>query len=109
VYEGTRLSAAQELLRELTIALGAAGLDAAAERPGLLAAIDQHAASVRDAVGDGVRTPGPVSLAGYAEGLIQTATRAGWRLPTGSGVDWVRADWRAVRLVAICALGSCYI
>jgi hypothetical protein len=50
-----------------------------------------------------------VSLAGYAEGLIQTATRAGWRVPTGSDVDRVRADWRAVRLVAICAMGASYI
>jgi hypothetical protein len=87
-------------------ALGTAGLTAADGLPGLLAAVDQHAAAIRDAVGDGQRALGPVSLAGYAEGLIRAATRAGWQLPTGSTVDWPYADWRVLRLLAICAMAA---
>jgi Family of unknown function (DUF6401) len=110
VYEGTtgaaRVSASRELLRELTTALGSTGLGVAARLPGLMAAIDQHAAAVRDSVGDGRTAPGPVALAGYAEGLIHAAREAGWRLPVVSGIDWIRADWRVLRLVAICALAE---
>ncbi|HEV7898967.1 MAG TPA: DUF6401 family natural product biosynthesis protein [Planosporangium sp.] len=90
------------MLRDLMTVLGANGLAVAGHLPGLLAAVDQHAAEVRDALGDGRAAPSTVALAGYAEGLIHAAEETGWELP--EPIDWARADWRAARLLAICAL-----
>ncbi|MGC9665614.1 DUF6401 family natural product biosynthesis protein [Planosporangium sp. 12N6] len=108
MYEGSaipgRLDAARELLRDLTAVLGADGLAVARRLPGLLAALDRHAAEVRDALGDGRAVPSTVALAGYAEGLIHAAEETGWELP--APIDWAHADWRAVRLLAVCALAA---
>ncbi|WP_236789571.1 DUF6401 family natural product biosynthesis protein [Amycolatopsis sp. GM8] len=83
-----------------------AGLLAAAATPGLLAAIDQHAAAVRDIVTYGVEgsaaIAGVVLLAGYASGLLDQAKEHGWRFT--SPADWTRADWFTARLLAICSL-----
>lgn len=127
---------AREVLQELMSSLGSGGLRAAADNSRLLAAIDQHAAAIRDsltaAVGaaDGPpSTNGPApdvvpeaapadlthagaaplslaSLAGYAEGIRETAMTHGWRPPTGP-VAWSTAegeDWILLRLLAVCAL-----
>ena len=84
--------------------LGEAGLAAAAALPGLLAELDQHAAAVVSALcGDG-RPLAPLTLAGYAEGVHDAATLRGWRAPDASRLDWTRADWAVLRLVAVCGL-----
>ena len=84
--------------------LGEAGLAAAAALPGLLAELDQHATAVLTALcGDG-EPLAPHTLAGYAEGVHDAATLRGWRAPDARGLDWTRADWAVLRLVAICGL-----
>jgi hypothetical protein len=95
-----RLNASRELLRLLLDEVGIPGIAAMRRVPGLMAEVDQHTAEIRDALGNGRRAPGTVALAGYAEGLISAAEEAGWEFP--AAIDWVRADWRVVRLLAIC-------
>jgi hypothetical protein len=97
---------ARAALGDLARSIGTAGLAAARAVPGLLAEIDQHAAAVRDRLTDGVRHPGPVALAGYADGLRATATSLGWRAPAPHEVDWVRAPWPLLRLLAVCQLAE---
>ena len=84
--------------------LGLGGLAAAASRPGLLAAVDQHAAAVRDTLSDGWRLPSAAALAGYAAGLRDRAAEHRWVVPVAEEVDWSFAEWPVVRLVAVCAL-----
>lgn len=117
---------AREVLQELMSSLGACGLRAAADDSRLLADIDQHAAAVRDSLTSasaptdilapasgpadlaaaGVGSLSLASLAGYAEGIRETAIAHGWQPPTGP-VAWSTAqgeDWILVRLLAVCAL-----
>ena len=102
-----RLAAARAALAALSDGLGTPGLAAAARVPGLLAAVDQHAAALRDTLTAGHgRAPSAVGLAGYAEGLRETATRLGWQAPEQSEVDWARAPWLLVRLLAVCQLAA---
>jgi hypothetical protein len=91
--------------------IGTAGLAAAAAIPVLTAAIDQHAAAVRDILAAGVEgsaaVAGAVLLAGYARGLLDQGHRMGWRLSAPADLwDWAHADWLTARLVAVCALAS---
>jgi len=102
--EATRHSAARSTLNGLMTWLGESGLAAAATSAGLQAAIDQHSASVRDALGDPERGPSAVSLASYATGVRDTLIEAQWQLPPTSELDWSKAGWPTVRLIAICAL-----
>lgn len=84
------------------------GLLAAAAVPGLMAAVDQHSAAVRDIVTLGVEgsaaVAGVVLLAGYASGVIDQAKEQGWRF--SSPADWAAADWFTSRLLAVCALAK---
>ncbi|GAB3958171.1 hypothetical protein GCM10027614_75170 [Micromonospora vulcania] len=83
--------------------MGTVGLAAAAQRPRLLALVDQHAAAVRDSL-DGDRRPlTAATLAGYAEGIRTAALEHGWVPPSGP-VDWSEPEWPLTRLVAVCAL-----
>jgi hypothetical protein len=99
-------------LSEITLrmagAVGAAGLTLAARMPGLLAAVDQHAAEVRDALAvsgraesrqDARRGPAPSALLGYARGFVEAAVGRGWSPRPGGA-----ADWESLRLAAICQL-----
>jgi hypothetical protein len=76
--------------------VGASGLTLSAGSPGL-AAVDQHAAEVRDALGAG---PGAARgsslhlLFGYARGFVEAAIGRGWLPHPGS-------DWESFRLAAI--------
>jgi hypothetical protein len=107
--DGWAEHSANRLLVQLHDRIGMPGLAAAAAVPGLVAAIDQHAAAVRDILSFGVEgsatVVGTVLLAGYAKGLIDQARELGWRfgtpaLPTG----WASADWVTARLLAVCEL-----
>ncbi|MGK5442385.1 DUF6401 family natural product biosynthesis protein [Micromonospora sp. URMC 105] len=103
VAKRTAANAARSALALLSTSIGASGLAAAAADPGLLAAVDQHAAAVRDSL-DGDRHPlSPAGLVGYADGLRAAALEHGLVPPTGA-VDWTEPDWLAIRLLAICAL-----
>ena len=97
--------------------VGACGLSLSAGLPGMLAAVDQHAAELRDALSPGRHTgtgpgggtkdlaagrpgrgPAVHVLLGYARGFIEAAIGRGW-LPLPAG-----ADWESLRLAAICQL-----
>lgn len=92
-------------LRALRSEFGESGLVATAQLPGLLAAVDQHAAAVRDSLFGDLRPLGEVALAGYAHGISEAAREYGWRAPE-QPVDWATADWVVVRLLAVCALAE---
>ncbi|MGW0435604.1 DUF6401 family natural product biosynthesis protein [Micromonospora sp. NPDC003197] len=98
-------SSAQAALAELMASVGTSGLAAAARWPGLQAAVDQHAASIRDSL-DGDRRPiGAVRLAGYAEGVREAAAESEWQVPADP-IDWADADWMLLRLLAVCELAQ---
>lgn len=69
--------------------------------PGLRAAIDQHAAAVRDILALTAGRPGPIQLAAYTRGIQDVAVDQGWR-PEHTGVP----DWITMRLLAVCELAS---
>jgi Family of unknown function (DUF6401) len=99
---------AQRWLAGLMDQVGDAGLAAAASVPALLAAVDQHAAGVRDILLLGVEgsaaAAGAVLLAGYAKGLLDQAGTDAARLRAAVGECWHRADWLTLRVLAVCAL-----
>lgn len=99
-----RRPAARQFLTDLAALLGRGGLAVAAATPGLLAAIDQHAAAIRDTIGDGWRVPGAAALAGYAQGLRDRGAAHLWEVPSADQVHWPTAEWPVLRLVAVCAL-----
>lgn len=77
--------------------IGVAGLTAAA--PGVVAALDQHMAAVRDILAYGVPTAAlGVLLTGYGRGVLDQALEYGWQ-PHPEHWDWVR-----LRLAAVCSL-----
>ena len=90
------LRSAHASLDELTASVGVSGLAAAAESPAMLAAVDQHAAGVRDSLSADVRPMTPVILAAYAEGVRDAAFKHGWTPP--AGVVCVRPHGTANRL-----------
>jgi hypothetical protein len=99
---------AQRFIARLMDQVGGPGLAAAASVPALLAAVDQHAAGVRDILLLGVEgsaaAAGAVLLAGYAKGLLDEAGTDGGRLRAAVEECWHRADWLTVRVLAVCAL-----
>ncbi|WP_433270583.1 DUF6401 family natural product biosynthesis protein [Actinosynnema sp. CS-041913] len=88
---------------------GEIGMATAALAPvGVLAAVDQHAAAVRDILAYGtpaVAAAAVVVLAGYAKGVLDEAAAHGWSLPPV--VEWPHADWTTLRLAAVCSLARC--
>jgi hypothetical protein len=109
--------------------LAAAGLAAAAAAPALLAAVDQHAAEIRDTLlADSLLavepaelvaaapvivlgvlvTPTLGQLASYLCGLVDQAADQGWRPPDfaddSAHAGWAEADWVTARVLAVCAL-----
>jgi hypothetical protein len=97
------LRSAHASIADLFAAVGTTGLTAAAEAPGLLAVIDQHAAGIRDSLSADVRPLTAIVLAAYAEGVRDAAFRHGWEPPAGA-IDWTTPDWVLYRLLAVCAL-----
>ena len=97
------LRSAHASLDELTVSVGASGLAAVHEIPGLLAAVDQHAAGVRDSLSTDARPLTAVLLAAYAEGVRDAAFRHGWTPPEGV-IDWTVGDWVLRRLLAVVTL-----
>ncbi|MGA5302257.1 DUF6401 family natural product biosynthesis protein [Nucisporomicrobium flavum] len=97
------LRSAHACLSELMTCVGVTGLAAAADTPGLLAAVDQHVAGIRDSLSTDERPLTPVVLAAYAEGVRDAAFKHGWRAPEGP-IDWSANDWVLNRLLAVCSL-----
>ncbi|WP_204035606.1 DUF6401 family natural product biosynthesis protein [Micromonospora qiuiae] len=102
----TAVDSARSTLVTLTNAVGLDGLAAATRLPGLRAAIDQHAAAVRDSLHGHRRPLSAAALAGYAEGIRSVAQEHGWQPPAGPVEEWSEADWVLVRLLAVCALAA---
>ena len=76
--------------------IGDAGIAEMAGSPALAAAVDQHAAEVRDLlVGPGGSHPQPDALMRYLHGFAEDAFRRGW-WPDDTG------DWEFVRIVTVC-------
>nr|WP_239029439.1 DUF6401 family natural product biosynthesis protein [Pseudonocardia acidicola] len=107
---------ARRTLRRLIEQFGYGGLTAAAQLPGLAAAVDQHAAAVRELLRD--TTPGrgatatltgsasrTVRLAAYARSLVAEQCRGGGAVRTPQAGQWQHADWATLRLLAVCHLG----
>ena len=88
--------------------VGDAGIEAAFTTPGLLSLVDQHAAAVRDALGDPDHGPGVVALAGYACGVRDAAVEHDWLMPDPATINWLVADWPTLRLVGVCSLARAY-
>lgn len=99
------LRSAHTSLDELSASIGHSGLAAATGTPGLLAAVDQHAAAIRDSLSADVRPLTPIILAAYAEGVRDAAVKHGWTPPAGP-IDWNAVDWVLLRLLAVCQLAQ---
>jgi len=95
---------------------GQVSLAASAGAYGARAAVDQHAAEIRDALGERL---GVDVLLGYAQGFVEAAVARGWWPPhrrTAPGPDHAgpgpgmagceppRLDWESLRLAAVCRL-----
>jgi hypothetical protein len=94
-----------EVVLDNTMAqVGVDGLAAAMVLPGLMAAIDQHAAAVRDSLLASGLTITAVPLSGYATSVSAAAVRMGRELPDPATADWSKATWFQLRLLAVCAL-----
>ena len=101
-----RVLTAHAVLDQLMASVGVDGLVAALRNPGLMAAVDQHAAAVRETLRSAGRDVDVVALAGYARSLTAVLHRSGRTLPAPDAIDWNRADGHVVRLVAVCALAE---
>lgn len=109
---------ARKILNRLHKTHGVPALAAAAQLPALSAALDQHAAAVRDilewGVEDAARVPANVLLAGYARGLLDQVREAAVgaeRTPLTSAAPgdlgaWAGADWLQLRLAGVCLHAS---
>ncbi|HEV7897603.1 MAG TPA: DUF6401 family natural product biosynthesis protein [Planosporangium sp.] len=96
--------AARTSLDDLMGWVGVDGLVAAIRTPALLAAVDQHAAAVRDELGD--RVTDTLALAEYARNVHLAAIITGHRLPDPRRLDWSQAPSYLLRLVAVCSLAG---
>jgi Family of unknown function (DUF6401) len=96
---------ARAALLVLMDTVGDSGLAVASAAPGLMAAVDQHAAAIRDSLFGDMRPLTEIALAGYAHGIREAAHDHGWRAPERP-VDWTRADWVLTRLLGVCALAD---
>lgn len=86
--------------------VGVDGLVAAFQCPGLLAAVDQHVAAIRESLAGAGRAVDAVSLARYTRSVLSVAARDDRRLADVAALDWHEADWYLLRLVAVCALAD---
>jgi hypothetical protein len=101
---------AHRFLSTLADRFGSDGLTVAASVPGLAASVDQHAAAVRDILEHGVDGADALTtrvlLAGYGRGLLDRAALTPEEVGSRAArAGWTRADWLALRLLAVCALG----
>jgi len=101
-----RVLTAHAVLDQLMARVGVDGLVAAMRTPGLLAAVDQHAAVIRETLRAAGHDLDVVSLAGYARSVLAVLNRCGQALPDPETMDWTRAGGCLLRLVAVCMLAD---
>lgn len=89
--------ASSEILHQLIAEIGDAGIAEMRRDPGLAAAVDQHAAAVRDVLTASGDQPVPEVLLDYVHGFTDTAVERGW---------WPadEYDWETIRVIAVYAL-----
>jgi Family of unknown function (DUF6401) len=86
-----------EIVLRLAGETGQVSLAQSEDTPGAGAAVDQHAAEVREALATEGQEPTPGALLDYAHGFVEAAVGRGWS-PTG------RLDRESLRLAAVCRL-----
>jgi hypothetical protein len=86
-----------EIVRQLIAEAGEAGIVEAGRDAGLAAAVDQHAAAVRDVITASDDELTPHNLIDYLHGFTDTAVAGGW-WPIGE------FDWETIRVIAVCRL-----
>lgn len=96
------------VLKMILDRVGAEGLDAATRTPGVMAAVDQHAAAVRESLTAEHLTLSAGPLAGYGSSVVAAAARMGWQPSRSAEIDWSGASWFELRLTAVCALAIAY-
>ena len=101
-----RVLTAHAVLDQLMASVGVDGLVAALRNPGLMAAVDQHAAAIRETLRTAGRDLDIIALAGYARSVLALLNRSGHALPEPDAIDWNRAGSHVLRLVATCALAE---
>ncbi|MCW2861899.1 MAG: hypothetical protein JWP48_3607 [Actinoallomurus sp.] len=89
--------ASSEIVRQLITEVGDAGIGKMSQTPGLAAAVDQHAAAVRDVITASGDEPVSEVLLDYLHGFTDAAVERGW-WPTGD------FDWETVRVIAVHSL-----
>ncbi|HYN97031.1 MAG TPA: DUF6401 family natural product biosynthesis protein [Pilimelia sp.] len=99
------------VLDDLMARVGVDGLTVAFAHPGLMAAVDQHAAAIREALRAAGRRVDAEAVAGYATSVTAAAHRMGRFMPEPGeadlpGLDWLRAEWHLLRLLAACAIAE---
>ncbi|WP_253782797.1 DUF6401 family natural product biosynthesis protein [Nocardia amikacinitolerans] len=101
---------ARRMLNRLHTTHGVPARTAAAEFPAVSAALDQHAAAVRDILDFGIdgasSVPVEVLLAGYVRGLLDHVGEPDAAPMTSEAPadapGWVHADWLQMRLAGVC-------
>ncbi|WP_345366770.1 DUF6401 family natural product biosynthesis protein [Actinoallomurus liliacearum] len=88
---------AREVVRQMIGEVGEEGVAAMGRMPGLAAAVDQHAAAIRDIVAGSGQELTLRVLREYLEGFTDAAIERGW---------WPdeEFDWETIRVVAVCSL-----
>src|ERR1700737_2226738 len=86
-----------EMLRVLIQDIGEAGVAKMASDPSLAAAVDQHAAAIRDVITGSGGELHEAALLDYLHGFADTALEQGW----WPGDEY---DWQLVRVIAVCKL-----
>ncbi|RJL32002.1 DUF6401 family natural product biosynthesis protein [Bailinhaonella thermotolerans] len=97
----------EELMKlglSLALSIGEAGLSHVSTWPGLLAAVDQHAAEVRDALLGCGEVIGSDAISDYTRGFVQASIERGWWPPVEDAHEMDRGaghDWETTRLIAL--------
>jgi hypothetical protein len=86
-------------LRRLASEVTRAGQTAMRRRPHLVAAVDQHAAAVRDMLATDERGMHPTAVFDYLRGFLEGARERGWYPAVG-----VFDEWEDIRLLACCQM-----
>ncbi len=89
--------ASSEIVHQLVAEIGDAGIATMREDPGLAAAVDQHAAAVRDVITASGDEPVAEVLLDYVRGFTDAAIERGW-WPAGG------FDWETLRVIAVYSL-----
>ena len=90
-------------MRRLVADVARTGRAAMRRRPGLVAAVDQHAAAIRDILITDERGPHPSAVRDYLNGFLEGARQRGWYPAVG-----VFDEWEDIRLLACCRMAKGY-